>query len=416
MLPPEYFDGKADRVIELYRKLEDFIMRDIATRILKAGELTATADRLLYKLQQAGQSREAIEQELSKLTGIAQAELRTVLQNAVIASWAADKEVLAEIATTTLAPPLENRYVREIMDAQYKMSLGELSNLTRTTMWKSQQDLIQLLDEADMRTASGAQSYSQAASDILDAYAGKGVMVEYPTGTRRTVEAAVRCCVVTSMNQTAAQITDHYIQEAGAEYVIVSAHPGARIKQPKQPPLADHAGWQGKTYKIRGSEPGYPNLLDSTGYGIDPDTGTWKVVDPLGLHGYNCRHSHGPWAKGRRNPWLDENGKPLIDSEESRKRYELSQQQRAMERAVRATKRKLMMKQTELELAPKSDLESLQADFDRLSVRLTNQNGAYNAFCKENGLQPQYDRNKVARFNRVVQVNVNATSQKPRYY
>lgn len=32
MLRPEYFEGKADRILELYERLENFILRDIARR------------------------------------------------------------------------------------------------------------------------------------------------------------------------------------------------------------------------------------------------------------------------------------------------------------------------------------------------------------------------------------------------
>ena len=41
MLRPEYFEGKADRILELYERLENFILRDIARRILKSGKITA---------------------------------------------------------------------------------------------------------------------------------------------------------------------------------------------------------------------------------------------------------------------------------------------------------------------------------------------------------------------------------------
>ena len=61
MLEPDYFLGKEDRLIEIFRKLEDDILHDITRRLVNAGELTATADRLLYRLQQMGESREYIE-------------------------------------------------------------------------------------------------------------------------------------------------------------------------------------------------------------------------------------------------------------------------------------------------------------------------------------------------------------------
>ena len=401
MLQPDYFNYKSDRLIELYEQLQAFILKDITRRLLSAGEMTATADRLIWKLKQMGESQAAIEQKLRKLTGLTQKELRSLLQDAVLTSWEDDRVMLGQLGIE-LSNPLKNAAVIRVMDAEWKKSCKELENLTRTTMNQATRiDLINMLDEADLRVAAGVQSYSAAVCDILDRYAGRGIYVDYPSGTRRTLEAAVRCCVVTSMNQTAAQVTNQYIVEGGIEYVLVSAHLGARVAQKGQPPIADHSSWQGKAYKITGSEPGYPNMLESTGYRIDPKTGQGTVTNPLSLHGYNCRHSHKPWDKRLRNPYVDENGNLKIDSEENRKHYELQQKQRAMERSLRAWKRKLIEKQEQIN-NPRDDMDvdKLQQEYDRMAYQLTQKNKAYNDFCAANDLQPQYDRIKVADFGR----------------
>lgn len=399
MLKPEYFNDKADRMIELYRQLEDYIFKDIAYRLLKSQSVSGTADRLIWKLEQMGESRAEIMNKLSKLTGLSKRELKELLQDAVITSWNDDLSTFNQIGIN-IVNPLENQAVMSVMNAEYQKCQGELYNLTRTTMNQAQVDLTGMLDEAEMRVASGVQSYSSAVCEILDNYAKKGMVVEYPTGTHRSLEAAVRCCVVTSMNQTSAQITNQYILEGGIEYVLVSAHLGARIQQPGQPYLAGHENWQGKVYRIRGSEPGYPNLLEMTGYDIG-ENGAGKVVNPLGLHGYNCRHSHQPWDKALKNPYVDEKGKSTIDTEESRKLYQNQQKQRAMERSIRATKRRLLMKQQEIDLVAETDVkEILQNDYDKLAYKLREQNKAYNEFCTENDLQKQSDRLKVTGYKR----------------
>lgn len=406
MLKPDYFVGKEDRLIELYRELEEFILKDISGRLLTAGKMTATADRLLAKLRMMGESQQAIQKKLMELTGLTKSELRTLLQDAVLTSWEDDAATF-EMMGREISNPLENDAVISVMDAEYKKSLGELENLTRTTMEQSQIDLMNMLDAADLRVASGVQSYSAAICDILDQYAGRGMVIEYPTGAKRTLEAAVRMCVVTSMNQTAAQVTNQYIAEAQSEYVLVSAHLGARVQGKGQPYLAGHDNWQGRVFRIRGSEEGIPNLLESTGYDIDPVTGEGKVVDPLGLHGYNCRHSHQPWDKRLRNPWRDKDGNLIlgdgskVDEERNRKQYELQQKQRAYERAIRKTKKELLVKRQELELTAEADMKRiLHEDYDKLADRLSQQNKTYNEFCAANNLQPQYDRMKVSGLNR----------------
>lgn len=410
MLKPEYFNNKDDKLIEIYRQLEDFILKDIAGRLLTAGEMSGTADRLLYKLRAMGESKQEIQKKLMQLTGLSNLELKSLLQDAVLTSWEDDSSVFKQLGIE-ISNPLENAAVIAVMDAEYKKSLGELSNLTRTTMKQSQIDLINIMDEVEIRVASGAQSYTAAVCDILDNYAGRGMIIEYPTGARRTLEAAVRMCVVTSMNQTAAQVTNQYIVEAKSEYVLVSAHLGARTQQKGQPPLADHSAWQGRAFKIRGSEPGYPNLLDRTGYDIDPETGQGKVVNPLGLHGYNCRHGHQPWDKRLLNPYLDENGNLKIDNEENRKRYELQQKQRSMEREIRKTKRQLLMKQQEIAGIAETDVkEILQPEYDKLAYKHRERNQRYNAFCEENELQKQYDRIKVSGFKKAQSSKANGAA------
>ena len=405
MLEPDYFYGKTDVLISYEQELEDWILQDIAMRLLKAEAMAGTTDMELYKLRQLGLHQNEIVKRLSALTQKSTAEIRRLLQDAVLTSWDDDKSTLSRLEIDAVSP-LENPVVMELLDAEFKKTLGEVNNLTRSTMMQSQRDLMNMLNEAEMRVAAGVQSYSAAVCDILDQYGRTGVMIDYPTGTRRTLEAAVRMCVVTSMNQTAAQVTNHYIAEHNVEYVLVSAHLGARTQGKGQPYLAGHDNWQGRCYKISGSEPDAPNLAETTGYDIV--NGTGHVLNPLGLHGYNCRHSHKPWNKSLRNPYLDENGNLKIDSEENRKVYELQQQQRAMERAIRQTKRQLLVKQAEIDGVAETDVKTmLQPEYDRLAYRLRTQNQKYKQFCADNGLQTQADRIKVAGFKRAQSAKTN---------
>lgn len=405
MLEPDYFYGKSDVLISYEQELEDWILQDIAMRLLKAGSMAGTTDMELYKLQQLGMHQNEIVKRLSILTKKSRNEIRRLLQDAVMTSWKDDKETLNMLGIETIAP-LENPLVIALMDAEFKKTLGEVNNLTRSTMMQSQRDLMNMLNEVEMRVATGVQSYSAAVCDILDRYGKTGVMIDYPTGTRRTLEAAARMCVVTSMNQTAAQVTNHYISQHKVEYVLVSAHLGARTQKEGQPYLAGHDNWQGKCYKISGSDPDAPNLAEMTGYNIE--NGTGRIINPLGLHGYNCRHSHKPWNKSLRNPYLDENGNLKIDSDENRKVYELQQQQRAMERAIRQTKRQLLVKQAEIDGVAETDVKSmLQPEYDRLTYRLQMQNQKYKQFCADNGLQTQADRIKVAGFKRAQSAKAN---------
>lgn len=401
MLRPDYFYGKTDKLVEMYQDLENWIISDIATRLIKSGELSGTADRELWKLQQMGLHNTEIVKRISEMSGKSRNEVRRLLRDSVMTSFSDDKEVLTQISASDIISPLKNNMAILAMNAELIKTSGELDNLTKTTINQTQKDLLNMLNEVDYRVASGMQSYSSAVCEVLDRYAESGVMVEYPAGTKRSLEAAVRCCIVTSMNQTAAQVTNVYIAQNKIEYVLVSAHPGARYDKKDPTGISSHDHWQGKAYKIIGSEPGFPNLLESTGYTIDPKTGTGTVVNLLGLHGYNCRHSHGPWRKDMVNKYLDENGNVNINADESQKLYDLQQKQRLLEREIRKTKREIMTKKQELDMIAETDVkEILQPQYDKLAYKLRMQNKRLQSFCKNNDLQLQGDRTKVSGFNK----------------
>lgn len=401
MLKPDYFYGKTDKLVEMYQELEDWIIKDIAMRLIKSGELSGTADRELWKLQQMGLHNTEIVKRISEMSGKSRNEVRRLLRDSVMTSFSDDKEVLTRISASDIISPLKNNMAILAMNAELIKTSGELDNLTKTTINQTQKDLLNMLNEVDYRVASGMQSYSSAVCEVLDRYAESGVMVEYPAGTKRSLEAAVRCCIVTSMNQTAAQVTNVYIAQNKIEYVLVSAHPGARYDKKDPTGISSHDHWQGKAYKIIGSEPGFPNLLESTGYTIDPKTGTGTVVNLLGLHGYNCRHSHGPWRKGMVNKYLDENGNVNINADESQKLYDLQQKQRFLEREIRKTKREIMTKKQELDMIAETDVkEILQPQYDKLAYKLRMQNKRLQSFCKNNDLQLQGDRTKVSGFSK----------------
>lgn len=429
MLAPEYFDGKEQRMMELYQQLSEFILKEAARFLVSAGKIPPTADRLLQRLRMMGETQAEIEKKLEVLTKLSRKELRALLQDAVLTSWENDAAPFREI-DIEVSDPLKNPAVIRIMDAQYKRSQGELYNLTRTTMRQSNIDLMNMLSEADMRVAAGVQSYSAAISDILDRYAHRGIYVDYPkTNTRRTLEAAVMCCVRTSMAQMAGQLTLEFVKEAGTNLIITSAHTGARFTDKDEP--ANHMSWQGRVFYITdadlaeftevkgkiesdgkraGGSPNtgkYPDFRKTTGYG-----------EGVGLAGYNCRHSFGPYDERIGNPWRDKDGNLVdgagnrIDSEESKQKYKDSQRLRAIERNIRAIKRQMVAKEQIMDGASAEEISRLQPEYDKLAYELTRENKKYNDFAKEHKLTPQYGRTKLADFGREQTKQANAGAKR----
>lgn len=112
------------------------------------------------------------------------------------------------------------------------------------------------------------------------------------------------------------------------------------------------------------------------------------------MSGWNCRHSFGP-GDPNHNPFRD------FDAEENKKAYDLSQQQRSMERAIRKTKHKLIALESAADACTDDDArERLKEDYNRTNKLLGEQNRAYQDFCATNGLRVMTDRLHTAKWGR----------------
>lgn len=100
----------------MYQELEDWILQDIAMRLVESESLSGTADRELWKLQQMGLHRQEIVKRISELTGKSRNEVRRLLRESVLTSFSDDKGVLERLAD--VQPPLQNNMVIAAMNAE----------------------------------------------------------------------------------------------------------------------------------------------------------------------------------------------------------------------------------------------------------------------------------------------------------
>ena len=145
MLRPDYFYGKTDKLVEMYQELEDWIIKDIAMRLIKYGELSGTADRELWKLQQMGLHNTEIVKRISEMSGKSRNEVRRLLRDSVMTSFSDDKEVLTQISASDIISPLKNNMAILAMNAELIKTSGELDNLTKTTINQTQKDLLNMV-------------------------------------------------------------------------------------------------------------------------------------------------------------------------------------------------------------------------------------------------------------------------------
>ena len=380
MITPEQFQEIGETLLPLLDDLTEWIARDMIERFMirfGRGEkklLTGTDEWQAWVLKQAGGNLDEIQKALAKSTGKSQQEIAKIFKDSGIQAAKADAEAAA-VTFSSLSP----RMMAIITDA-YERTVGEISNITRTTAGATNQAFIGICDDAYWKVRTGAQSYTAAMLEGVKALGQVQPIVRYPSGHKDTLEVAVLRCIRTGVAQSSGNMTIQQCKDMGWNHVLVSQHLGARVSDTD--PIADHAGWQGKVYCIAGKDAQFDNLLDATGY---PE-------NPLGLCGYNCRHSFTPFLPG-----VSRNNNKPIDTEANRRAYELSQTQRAMERRIRAQKRKCAALHTAVKSCEDTAGKAkLQEKYAQSAKRLQDQNAAYTKFCADNDLKPYHERLAVA--------------------
>lgn len=380
MITPEQFQEIGETLLPLLDELTEWITQDMIERFMirfGRGEeklLTGTDEWQAWVLKQAGGNLDEIQKALAKSTGKSQQEIAKIFKDSGIQAAKADAEAAA-VTFSGLSPGM-----MVIITDAYERTVGEITNITRTTAGATNQTFIDICDAAYWKVRTGAQSYTAAMIEGIKELGQVQPIVRYPSGHKDTLEVAVLRCIRTGVAQSSGNMTIQQCKDMGWNHVLVSQHLGARVSDTD--PIADHAGWQGKVYCIAGKDAQFDNLLDATGY---PE-------NPLGLCGYNCRHSFTPFLPG-----VSRNNNKPIDTEANRRAYELSQTQRAMERRIRAQKRKCAALHTAVKSCEDTAGKAkLQEKYAQSAKRLQDQNAAYTKFCADNDLKPYHERLAVA--------------------
>ena len=373
MLAPDYLDHAPDRLVMLWQQVEDDILRDVARRISKMEALTPTANWQLWRYEQTEALRQSVVKKLARYTGKSEAEIRRLMQEAATRAMEAEDEIYYHYGKEP-TPFAGNETLQALLNAGYQQTAGTFHNLTATTANTVSGQFEAALDRAHLKVSSGAFDYKSAVKSAVDSLADTMKYVTYPTGHTDTLEVAARRAVLTGVNQTGAKLQVARADEMGVEFFETTAHGGAR---------PSHAEWQGRQFHRGGAVDymgkHYPDFEAATGYG----TGA-------GLCGWNCRHTFFAIFPelGAPPAWTQESLEALnardIEYNGGRyTRYEISQMQRARERAVRKYKRRYLaedaagadttasavkLRQARQELAEFITATGSRADSARISV------------------------------------------------
>ncbi len=381
MLSPQYLEQLPEPLIALWQQVEDDILRDIARRIQKMGTITETAAYQAWRLEQTKLLHTDIVKLISKYSGKSETAIRKMLVEAGTQTLQTEDAIHAA-AGVTLPEPNKSQNLQNLLNAGYRQTTGTWKNLTATTANTVSRQFEDALDRAWLQVSSGAFDYQTAIRRAIHDLAEHMDGVTYPSGHRDSLEVAVRRATLTGVNQTCGKLQLERAQEAGCEFVEVTAHVGARDTGSGP---ANHASWQGKVYHVGGpvwyEGEYYKGFEETTGYGTGP-----------GLCGWNCRHNFFSfWPGISTRVYTDEQLQALSAKDIEYKgkkysRYEINQMQRARERQVRKWKKTYLMEKeagldtTESALRLKKARKALSDFADATGGRVDSFNTAVNNF------------------------------------
>ena len=388
MLTPKYLEQLPQPMIQLYSRLENEIIEDVAKRISKANFLTPTAEWRLYKAEQLRLSSKAITAKLARLTGKSEKEIRKLYTAALKEALKNDEKIyraaidagyLSEDKNGVLNSYFGSVAFSNALKAGLQNTNGLMRNLCNSAAASANRLLSDELDLAFMKVTSGAFTADEAVFSAVKRLGSSGLtVVNYASGRKDKIDVAVRRAVITGIGQAAANVQLGLASDMGCDLVEVTAHLGAR---------PTHQVWQGRIFSLSGTHPKYPEFRSSTGYG----TGD-------GLCGWNCRHSFYPYFEGLSKPV----GVPFT-KEENDKVYRDTQKQRAYERAVRQSKRELAALDASRSAVSDDALkQKLDREFQRKAVVLKRREAKLAEHLRASGLLPDNSRVRVDGFGRSV--------------
>lgn len=324
MLSPQYLEGTADDLVDIYAQLETDILQDMARRIAKLGKITDTTKWQSQMLAEAGGLKRNIEQILKKYDKKTTQAVTAAYTSALNKSTAADNRIFKEATGRTVGEGNAQQMLATIQKAH-----SDLSRLTLTTATTSEQTFVQQANRVYMDVQSGAFDYDTAVKSAANEMAKRGITtVQYENSkpVTRTIESAVRMNVLTGINQTASAMSMNNCDELGCDLVETSAHLGAR---------PEHEAWQGQIFSLSGTSKKYPPFS------------VCRYGEADGICGINCRHSFYPYFEELDPHYtqddLDDMSKEKVTyNGKEISRYEGEQGLRKIERNIRKYKRQAL--------------------------------------------------------------------------
>ena len=247
MLTADQIEALGNKAQTLLDPVQEYLIREIASRIKEAGSITATAQYQVWRLQTLGVSQRQLKKEIRQLLKISHRDLRKMLEDAGEDGYTYDISQLPQVQAVPFA---ESMVVQDIISAAVELARDDLTNITETLGFCLDGEgkvclplsdaYEQACDTAFMRVSTGAADMQTAVREATRGLARKGIQyIDYETGIHTTLEAATRRSIMGGMGLMQEKISQGVHDEYGCNGWEISAHACS---------APDHEPIQGKQY------------------------------------------------------------------------------------------------------------------------------------------------------------------------
>lgn len=237
--------NKEDRLIDIYEDINTWAINDIVKRIIKNDVITETAKYRIYRMQEAGIHLIEIKKKIKSITKKSNNEIDRIFKEAGIE----DINFLNKISSKN-DDFFINYLILEIINSNLISTKNEFLNFGDRIVDSSYNTLIASMDKVHYSVVSGMKSQSEVIKEVINDIGKKGITVKNINGRNESIESYVRRTIHTGVNKCVGEMNYQRALENGFEYVLVSAHMGARHIDNPVPEYLSHDLWQGKVYKL----------------------------------------------------------------------------------------------------------------------------------------------------------------------
>lgn len=357
-------------IVKMYSELETELLIRIAENFKVNDEFINSDYWRIQKLNEMGAFNSEVIDFIAKYTNRSINEIKKALQSVFKDTLDLDtlrsayKNNKIAINPTEL---LNSPVMMSIMNNSYSETSNRFIQMSKLIENATRQAYLNIVEKEYLATSTGIKSYGESIRESLNELANKGIdTLDYfyeKDGLRYvrhySIESAVRREILTGARQLSGNLNVELIEETKCEYVKFSEHLDCR---------PTHFDWQGTIVETKNKK--------------------WKEISDYGsitgIYGINCRHYVEPYFGDNKG---DEEKK--LTKEECDEAYEISQNQRYLERGLRAWKRRKEMSKAS------GDTEM----YNKSKNKVKEWSNRLDSFTKDNDRRRDYTREYVSKMD-----------------